>query len=167
MKSKDQLTTDPIMAIGTVADKLGISVSAIRKYEAEGLIIAHRAKSGHRLFSLEDVDRLRIIQHMIQDVGLNIEGIRRIQAFLPCWQILPCESKEKDNCPVMEDDSRPCWTIKNSVCTQASPEKCRTCIVYRFGSQCTEDIRQLVHGKNNTEDIREQIKTIMDNKDYA
>ena len=49
---------DPVISIGTLAKKVGLSVSAIRKYEEEGLIISHRIESGHRLFSYEDVQRL-------------------------------------------------------------------------------------------------------------
>ena len=64
--------SDPVMSIGTLAEKVGLSVSAVRKYENECLIIAHRTPSGHRLFSREDVDRIRNIQRMIQDLGLNI-----------------------------------------------------------------------------------------------
>ena len=73
---------DPVISIGVLAQRVGLSVSAVRKYENEGLIIAHRTDSGHRLFSLEDIKRVRNIQHMIQDLGLNIEGIRRMQALL-------------------------------------------------------------------------------------
>ena len=79
---------DPVMSIGVLAQRVGLSVSAVRKYEAEGLIIAHRSDSGHRLFSHEDTARVRNIQHMIHG-GLNLEGIRRMQALLPCWELLP------------------------------------------------------------------------------
>ena len=43
--------SDPVIPIGTLAEKVGLSVSAVRKYEKDGLIIAHRTSSGHRLFS--------------------------------------------------------------------------------------------------------------------
>ena len=74
---------DPVISIGVLAEKVGLSVSTVRKYENEGLIIAHRTDSGHRLFSHEDIGRVRSIHYMIQDLGLNIEGIHRIQALLP------------------------------------------------------------------------------------
>ena len=70
-------TDDPVISIGVLAQKVGLSVSAVRKYENEGLVIAHRTDSGRRLFSLEDIKRVRNIQHLIQDLGLNIAGIRR------------------------------------------------------------------------------------------
>ena len=49
---------DPLIPIGVLAERVGLSVSAIRKYENESLIIAHRTDSGHRLFSREDIDRV-------------------------------------------------------------------------------------------------------------
>ena len=58
---------DTVISIGTLAKKVGLSVSAIRKYEEEGLIISHRSDSGHRLFSYEDIERLRTIQHLIKN----------------------------------------------------------------------------------------------------
>ncbi|NQT40396.1 MAG: MerR family DNA-binding transcriptional regulator, partial [Planctomycetes bacterium] len=50
---------DPLIPIGVLAERVGLSVSAIRKYENESLIIAHRTDSGHRLFSHEDIGRVR------------------------------------------------------------------------------------------------------------
>ncbi len=87
---------DPLISIGTLADKVGLSVSAIRKYEVAGLIIPHRTNSGHRMFSYEDLTRIRVIQHMIKEIGFNAEGIRRLQALLPCWDLLPCKNKVRD-----------------------------------------------------------------------
>ena len=136
--------TDPVISIGVLADRVGLSVSAVRKYEREGLIIAHRTASGHRLFSHEDISRVRNIQHMIQNLGLNIEGIRRIQALVPCWDMLPCSEQTRKNCQAYRDNTGPCWTIKGVDCAPQGNE-CRQCAVYRFGSMCTPDIKRLLH----------------------
>jgi MerR family transcriptional regulator/heat shock protein HspR len=152
--------TDPVIAIGTVAEKLGISISNIRKYEAEGLIIPHRVESGHRLFSLEDIERIRKIQEMIQDKGLNIEGIRRLQAFIPCWDIVKCSKSEQTNCPAFKDTTRPCWMIRELECPKKENE-CRNCTVYRFGTQCIEDIKQVVFEERKGKNIEETIKEII------
>jgi MerR family transcriptional regulator/heat shock protein HspR len=138
---------DPVMSIGVLAQKVGLSVSAVRKYEREGLIIAHRTDSGYRLFSHEDIDRVRNIQHLIQDLGLNIEGIRRMQALLPCWDLLPCSAKTHKSCPGHRDDRRPCWMIKGLPCAPKGNE-CRQCVVYRFGSLCIQDIKRLLYEDN-------------------
>ena len=62
---------DPVISIGVLAQKVGLSVSAVRKYENESLIIAHRTDSGHRLFSQEDISRVCNIHRLIQDLGGN------------------------------------------------------------------------------------------------
>jgi hypothetical protein len=154
---------DPLISIGVLAQKVGLSVSAVRKYENEGLVIAHRTDSGHRLFSHEDITRVRNIQHMIQELGLNIEGIRRMQALLPCWELLPCDAQTRKSCPAYKDNSRPCWAIRGLDCAPQGNE-CRQCGVYRFGSLCTEDIKRLVHDQNDFENAGEAMRELMDRK---
>ena len=156
---------DPLISIGVLAQQVGLSVSAIRKYENEGLIIAHRTSSGHRLFSHEDINRVRNIQHLIQDQGLNIEGIRRMQALLPCWELLPCSDHTRQTCPAYKDGTRPCWTIKGLDCAPQGNE-CRQCAVYRFGSLCTQDIKRLLYDQNDVEDAGAALGELMQRKRY-
>jgi MerR family transcriptional regulator/heat shock protein HspR len=140
---------DPVISIGVLAERVGLSVSAVRKYEREGLIIAHRTPSGRRLFSHEDIGRVRNIQHLIQDLGLNIEGIRRMQALLPCWDLRPCSAPTRDSCPGYQATTRPCWTIRGLDCAPQG-NQCRRCVVYRLGSLCTEDIKRLLHNHDDS-----------------
>ena len=135
---------DPVISIGILAGKVGLSVSAVRKYENEGLLLAHRTPSGRRLFSREDILRVEHIQHMIQDLGLNMEGIRRMQALLPCWDLLPCDAEARSTCAAYQITTQPCWTIKGLSCAPQGNE-CRRCPVYRLGSMCTEDLKHLLH----------------------
>lgn len=135
---------DPVISIGVLAERVGLSVSAVRKYEKEGLLIAHRTPSGHRLFSLEDIRRVEYIQHLIRDLGLNFEGIRRMQALVPCWNLLPCNEVKRKACPAYQNTTRPCWAIKGMSCAPQGNE-CRCCHVYRLGSLCTEEIKHLLH----------------------
>ena len=151
---------DPVISIGVVARKAGLSVSAVRKYENEGLVIAHRTDSGHRLFSHEDVSRVRNIQHMIQDLGLNIEGIRRMQALLPCWDLRPCSDETRKSCAAFNDNTRPCWTIRGLDCAPQGNE-CRLCVIYRFGSLCTQDVKRLLHDRNNVEHAGEAVRELV------
>jgi len=154
---------DPVISIGVLAERVGLSVSAVRKYENEGLVIAHRTGSGHRLFSHEDINRVRNVQHMIQDLGLNIEGIRRMQALLPCWDLFPCSDQTRKRCPAYEDNTRPCWMIKGLDCAPKGNE-CRQCVVYRFGSLCTEDIKRLLHEQNDVQNVGAAMQGLLDRK---
>jgi hypothetical protein len=152
---------DAVISIGTLAKKVGLSVSAIRKYEEEGLIISHRSDSGHRLFSFEDIERLRTIQHLIKNLGFNIEGIRRMEAILPCWDLLPCTVEIRNNCMAFKGSTKPCWMIKDAHCTVQGNE-CRKCAVYRFGTLHTEGIKLLVHSSNDGNKQRETIERALE-----
>ena len=154
---------DPLIPIGALADKVGLSVSAIRKYEVAGLIISRRTSSGHRMFSYEDIIRIRVIQHMLRGLGFNTEGIRRLQALLPCWDLLPCEKNIRDECQAFRDNSIPCWMMKDAHCTLQSNE-CRNCNVYRFGSLCIENIKELLHNQSNSGDIKLVIEKYIDKR---
>lgn len=164
MSDRSDALTDPVITIGTLAEKSGVSVSAIRKYEAEGLLIPHRTASGHRLFSHEDLERVRIIRRMIQDVGLNMEGIRRLQALLPCWELVQCAPEKRAGCEAYKNTSKPCWMIKGGDCSSKGNE-CRRCPVYRFGTQCTEEIKSLVHGRSGSDDLSAEARDILDIQD--
>lgn len=143
-------TEDPVSAIGPLAERVGLSVSAVRKYGNEGLVIAHRTEGGRRLFCCEDIARIRHLQHLIQDLRLDIEGIRRLQAMIPCWELLPCNPEARDRCPAHGWQARPCWAIKGTDggC-QGTP--CRRRGVYRLGSLCTDEIKPLVHAQDDAE----------------
>jgi hypothetical protein len=153
---------DPVISIGTLAKKVGLSVSAIRKYEEEGLIISHRIHSGHRLFSFEDIERLQTIQHLIKNLGFNIEGIRRMEAILPCWDLLPCNEEIRDSCLAFKGSTKPCWMLKDAHCTLKGNE-CRKCDVYRFGTLYTESIKELLHKSSDGNKQRKKINRALDN----
>jgi len=159
---------DPVISIGTLATKVGLSVSAIRKYEDEGLIIPHRTDSGHRMFSYEDIKRTQSIQHLVKTLGFNFEGIRRLQALLPCWNLISCNHENcarsnNNQCSAKKDNTRPCWMINEGHCTGKGNE-CRKGIVYRFGSLFTEDIKELLHNQNNENDQSENILNLFNEK---
>ena len=64
--------------IGEAAQKVGVSPSALRMWERQGLVRPARTTSRYRLYSDEDLDRLRSILRLRQVERLNAPGIRRI-----------------------------------------------------------------------------------------
>ena len=71
-----------LLAIGEVADRTGVAVSALRFYEAEGFITATRTAGGQRRFHREVLRRIAFIR-VAQRVGLSLEEIRGALATLP------------------------------------------------------------------------------------
>jgi MerR family redox-sensitive transcriptional activator SoxR len=59
--SRSRETSDPLLAIGAVAQRTGVAISAIRFYEGKGLISSERASSGHRRFRKSVIRRLSFI----------------------------------------------------------------------------------------------------------
>jgi hypothetical protein len=151
---------DPVIAIGVLARKTGLSPSALRRYETEGLLIPHRTRAGQRLFSHEDVRRVRNIQRMIRELGLNVEGIRRMQALLPCWELHGCDATIRARCPAYGANASPCWTTPGLDCAQGG-QACRQCVVYRFGSLCTEDIKRLIYERGDPRDARGLVEELV------
>jgi MerR family redox-sensitive transcriptional activator SoxR len=70
------------LSIGAVATRAGVSVSALRFYEARGLVAAHRTEGGQRRYGRSVLRRLAFI-NVAQRVGLTLEEISRALATLP------------------------------------------------------------------------------------
>lgn len=73
---------EDLLTIGDLAARAGVAPSALRFYEANGLIQANRAPSGHRRFPREVLRRVAFIR-VAQRVGLSLEEIRAALATLP------------------------------------------------------------------------------------
>jgi MerR family redox-sensitive transcriptional activator SoxR len=71
-----------LLAIGEVADRTGVAVSALRFYEAQGFITSTRTTGGQRRFHREVLRRIAFIR-VAQRVGLSLEEIRDALATLP------------------------------------------------------------------------------------
>lgn len=71
-----------LLAIGELAERTGCSVSAIRFYEARGLLSALRNRGGQRRFLRSDIRRLSFIR-IAQQLGFSIEEIGAQLAGLP------------------------------------------------------------------------------------
>jgi len=139
----DVLVNEPVMSIGVASKIAGLSESALRKYEAAGLILFHRTATRRRVLSLEDLERVKIIQSLIKKKGLNLEGILRLWTLIPCWDLKKCDSEVRNDCQAVNDSSRPCWVLLRNQGCDGQPD-CRSCEVYRFGAYCTEDIKALI-----------------------
>ncbi len=67
--------TPGIYLISVVADALNMHPQTLRKYERAGFIVPLRM-GALRTYSDEDVARLRLIKHFVDDMGLNLAGVQ-------------------------------------------------------------------------------------------
>jgi MerR family transcriptional regulator, redox-sensitive transcriptional activator SoxR len=70
------------LSIGEVSARTGVSVSALRFYEREGLISARRSEGGQRAYARDVLRRVSFVR-IAQQVGLTLEEIRVALATLP------------------------------------------------------------------------------------
>ena len=67
-----------VFMISVAAELAEMHPPTLRRYEARGLIDPKRSPKGTRLYSQEDVERLRRIQEMTAELGLNLAGVERV-----------------------------------------------------------------------------------------
>jgi MerR family transcriptional regulator/heat shock protein HspR len=70
----------PRYMISVAADLVGMHPQTLRIYEQKGLVRPGRTPGGTRLYSERDLDRLRLIQRLTTDLGLNLAGVERVSA---------------------------------------------------------------------------------------
>jgi MerR family redox-sensitive transcriptional activator SoxR len=71
-----------LLTIGAVAERTGVAPSALRFYEAEGLIASSRSDGGQRRYRRETVRRVSFIR-VAQQVGLTLDEVREALGSLP------------------------------------------------------------------------------------
>jgi MerR family transcriptional regulator/heat shock protein HspR len=67
-----------VFMISVAAELANMHPQTLRVYESRGLIEPKRSAKGTRLYSQEDVEKLRRIQEMTADLGLNLAGVERV-----------------------------------------------------------------------------------------
>jgi MerR family transcriptional regulator/heat shock protein HspR len=67
-----------VFMISVAAELADMHPQTLRMYEARGLIEPKRSPKGTRLYSHADVERLRRIQEMTAELGLNLAGVERV-----------------------------------------------------------------------------------------
>ena len=67
-----------VFMISVAAELAEMHPQTLRMYEARGLIEPKRSPKGTRLYSQKDVDRLRRIQEMTAELGMNLAGVERV-----------------------------------------------------------------------------------------
>ena len=69
---------EPCYVISVAARLLGVHQQTLRYYERMGLIEPSRSRGNLRLYSERDVDRIRQIKRLLDDLGVNLAGVEVI-----------------------------------------------------------------------------------------
>jgi len=69
---------DELFFISMAARELGMHPQTLRKYERLGLVQPTRTIGSVRVYSRTEIDRLRLIKHLVDDAGVNLAGVQRL-----------------------------------------------------------------------------------------
>ena len=72
------MDTQPRYMISVASDLVGMHQQTLRMYETKGLVRPKRTPGGTRLYSEADIERLRIIQRLTTELGLNLAGVEHV-----------------------------------------------------------------------------------------
>lgn len=70
--------TQEFYFISTAARLLGMHPQTLRKYERLGLVQPTRTVGSMRVYSGEELERLRLIKHLVDELGINLAGVQRL-----------------------------------------------------------------------------------------
>jgi MerR family transcriptional regulator, heat shock protein HspR len=68
----------PVYLIGVAAELCQVHPQTLRQYERLGLVVPARVGAKNRLYSADDIRRVRRIQRLTQDMGVNLAGVEII-----------------------------------------------------------------------------------------
>lgn len=80
--------TKPVFTISVAAELVGLHPRTLMLYEKEELISPHRTETDRRMFSPLDLQKVQFIQHLTQQRGLNLAGVKLMLSAI-AW----CEEK--------------------------------------------------------------------------
>ncbi len=66
---------EPVFHISVVARMVGVHQQTLRSYERIGLLIPQRSAGNRRLYSHDDIERLRHVLRLVSDLGVNLAGV--------------------------------------------------------------------------------------------
>jgi MerR family transcriptional regulator, heat shock protein HspR len=77
-RPRSMISDSPRYMISVAADLVGMHPQTLRMYESKGLVRPGRTPGGTRLYSDADVERLRLVQRLTTDLGLNLAGVEHV-----------------------------------------------------------------------------------------
>ena len=72
------MNSHPRYMISVAAELVGMHQQTLRLYEAKGLVRPQRTAGNTRLYSEADLERLRVIQRLTTELGLNLAGVEHV-----------------------------------------------------------------------------------------
>lgn len=97
----------PVYVISIAAGLAGCHPRTLRIYEEEGLLVPVRTGTNIRLYSDEDLQRVRVIRYLTQVRGVNLAGVKLLLQFHDAADLLDEIAQRSDGDGGDDDDATP------------------------------------------------------------
>lgn len=104
----------PVYMIGVASELCGVHPQTLRQYERLGLVTPARVSTKNRLYSEQDIDRVRRIKRLTQDMGSNLAGVEIILKLLDEMEELRTDFERQFDEYVREAESKMQQYLANS-----------------------------------------------------
>jgi MerR family transcriptional regulator/heat shock protein HspR len=99
-----------VYLISMAARMLGMHPQTLRKYERLGLVQPSRTIGSMRLYSRDELDRLKVIKRLVDDGGINLAGVQRLLSVAEIVQrirpLVTMSTMPRDDGPAARDARR-------------------------------------------------------------
>lgn len=79
----------PVLPIGSVAQALGVHQRTLRIYDKEGILSPGRSAKNRRYYSLNDLEKAKLVLFLTRNLAMNLSGVKMILAILEENKIKP------------------------------------------------------------------------------
>lgn len=126
----------PVYPISVAAELAGVHPRTLYMYEKQHLLIPAR-RGTWRFYSEDDLAWIRVIRYLLHEGGVNIAGLQRLLALMPCTEIRMYDTEKCNVCPMTRTKSMPCWAVSAT----RGDRRCHQCEVYQTARHwvCTEE----------------------------
>jgi MerR family transcriptional regulator/heat shock protein HspR len=109
------LRTDnqPVYMIGVAAALCNVHPQTLRQYERLGLVVPKRAGAKNRLYSDNDIYRVRRIQRLTQEMGVNLAGVEVILRLLDEMEEMRVDMEQQLSDYIVEAERRLTTLLEN------------------------------------------------------
>lgn len=116
----------PMTPIGVAAGLVGVHPETLRIWERNGLVTPTR-RNRLRLYSANDLRRLRFIHYLMSQKGLNIAGVKHVLTMYPCWSMKGCRGGNPAD--KARRRGKACWKVEGTYCLVAvdKADQCCAC----------------------------------------
>ena len=90
-KNNSMNTALPILPISSVAAALNVHQRTLRIYDSEGILCPKRTEKNRRNYSLDDLEKAKLILFLTRNLALNLSGVRLILAMVEGAKVQPCD----------------------------------------------------------------------------